>query len=143
MFGCCTADYRFWLVYESAVQKLKNRLTCSFLQPLFIAQSFDFAKINLLIFAEQITQICPIISQVAKFSDLRFVGRSGRGKSFTVSITINSHPNLVATYNKAIKVTVDGPREPRTKSRDLIQLSFRVLPPYSAEIISGKNSLIL
>jgi len=54
---------------------------------------------------------------VAKFSDLRFVGRSGRGKSFTVSITINSHPNLVATYNKAIKVTVDGPREPRTKSR--------------------------
>ena len=54
---------------------------------------------------------------VAKFSDLRFVGRSGRGKSFTVTITINSHPNLVATYNKAIKVTVDGPREPRTKSR--------------------------
>lgn len=54
---------------------------------------------------------------VAKFSDLRFVGRSGRGKSFTVSITINAHPNLVATYNKAIKVTVDGPREPRTKSR--------------------------
>jgi len=54
---------------------------------------------------------------VAKFSDLRFVGRSGRGKSFTVIITINAHPNLVATYNKAIKVTVDGPREPRTKSR--------------------------
>ena len=77
--------------------------------------------------------------QVAKFSDLRFVGRSGRGKSFTVSITINSHPNLVATYNKAIKVTVDGPREPRTKSRDLIQLSFRVLPPYSAEIICSKK----
>ena len=47
----------------------------------------------------------------------RFVGRSGRGKSFTVTITVNSHPSLVATYNKAIKVTVDGPREPRTKSR--------------------------
>ena len=56
-------------------------------------------------------------NQVAKFSDLRFVGRSGRGKSFTVTITVNCHPNLVATYNKAIKVTVDGPREPRTKSR--------------------------
>ena len=54
---------------------------------------------------------------MAKFSDLRFVGRSGRGKSFTVTITISGHPNLVATYNKAIKVTVDGPREPRTKSR--------------------------
>ncbi len=76
---------------------------------------------------------------MAKFSDLRFVGRSGRGKSFTVTITINTLPSLVATYNKAIKVindinrlkfkslnlghfvwfqvTVDGPREPRTKSR--------------------------
>ena len=56
-------------------------------------------------------------NQVAKFSDLRFVGRSGRGKSFTISIIINCLPALVATYNKAIKVTVDGPREPRTKSR--------------------------
>ena len=56
-------------------------------------------------------------NQVANFSDLRFVGRSGRGKSFTISIIINCIPALVATYNKAIKVTVDGPREPRTKSR--------------------------
>lgn len=57
-----------------------------------------------------------LVSKVAKFSDLRFVGRSGRGKSFSVSITINTSPVLVATYNKAIKVTVDGPREPRSKS---------------------------
>ena len=56
-------------------------------------------------------------NQLAKFSDLRFVGRSGRGKSFTISITINTKPMQVATYNKAIKVTVDGPREPRTKGR--------------------------
>nr|XP_023025620.1 segmentation protein Runt [Leptinotarsa decemlineata] len=55
--------------------------------------------------------------QVAKFNDLRFVGRSGRGKSFTLTITIGSLPyHQMATYNKAIKVTVDGPREPRTKS---------------------------
>lgn len=61
---------------------------------------------------------------VAKFNDLRFVGRSGRGKSFSISITIRSSitsspmcytPDQVATYNKAIKVTVDGPREPRSK----------------------------
>merc|ERR1712079_334904 len=39
-------------------------------------------------------------NQVAKFSDLRFVGRSGRGKSFTISIIINCLPALVATYNK-------------------------------------------
>ncbi|XP_031629349.1 segmentation protein Runt-like isoform X2 [Contarinia nasturtii] len=60
---------------------------------------------------------------VAKFNDLRFVGRSGRGKSFSVVITIRSSvnqqtlhpiPEQIATYNKAIKVTVDGPREPRS-----------------------------
>ena len=56
-------------------------------------------------------------NQLAKFSDLRFVGRSGRGKSFTISITIATKPMQMATYNKAIKVTVDGPREPRTKGR--------------------------
>lgn len=56
-------------------------------------------------------------NQLAKFSDLRFVGRSGRGKSFTITITIQTKPLQCATYNKAIKVTVDGPREPRTKSR--------------------------
>ncbi|XP_066991845.1 segmentation protein Runt-like [Anabrus simplex] len=55
-------------------------------------------------------------NQVAKFNDLRFVGRSGRGKSFMLTIVISSTPFQVATYNKAIKVTVDGPREPRTKS---------------------------
>ncbi|XP_063704171.1 protein lozenge-like [Culicoides brevitarsis] len=55
-------------------------------------------------------------NRVAKFNDLRFVGRSGRGKSFTLSITIQTDPPQVATYSKAIKVTVDGPREPRSKT---------------------------
>ncbi|XP_072394612.1 uncharacterized protein RunxA isoform X1 [Diabrotica undecimpunctata] len=55
-------------------------------------------------------------NQVAKFNDLRFVGRSGRGKSFTLTIMVSSSPPQVATYNKAIKVTVDGPREPRSKT---------------------------
>uniref|UniRef100_A0A6G1SG63 Segmentation protein Runt n=1 Tax=Aceria tosichella TaxID=561515 RepID=A0A6G1SG63_9ACAR len=54
--------------------------------------------------------------QVAKFNDLRFVGRSGRGKLFTLIITIHTCPMQVATFSKAIKVTVDGPREPRSKS---------------------------
>ncbi|CAB0005783.1 unnamed protein product [Nesidiocoris tenuis] len=56
-------------------------------------------------------------NQVAKFNDLRFVGRSGRGKSFTLTITVSSTPPQIATYSKAIKVTVDGPREPRSKTR--------------------------
>lgn len=38
------------------------------------------------------------------------------GKSFTLTITVSSNPPQVATYGKAIKVTVDGPREPRSKT---------------------------
>nr|XP_037876546.1 runt-related transcription factor 3 isoform X2 [Bombyx mori] len=56
-------------------------------------------------------------NRVAKFNDLRFVGRSGRGKSFSLTITISTNPPQVATYQKAIKVTVDGPREPRSKTK--------------------------
>uniref|UniRef100_A0A8C3IDG7 Runt-related transcription factor 2 n=1 Tax=Chrysemys picta bellii TaxID=8478 RepID=A0A8C3IDG7_CHRPI len=55
-------------------------------------------------------------NQVARFNDLRFVGRSGRGKSFTLTITVLTNPPQVATYHRAIKVTVDGPREPRSAS---------------------------
>ena len=42
------------------------------------------------------------------------------GKSFSLMITVGSTPPQVATYNKAIKVTVDGPREPRSKTREFI-----------------------
>ncbi|TRY77163.1 hypothetical protein TCAL_13744, partial [Tigriopus californicus] len=62
-------------------------------------------------------------NQVAKFNDLRFVGRSGRGKSFNLTITISSSPPQVAVYTKCMKVTVDGPREPRSKTRQ--QQHFR------------------
>lgn len=69
----------------------------------------------------EIRNNCAIMkNQVAKFNDLRFIGRSGRGKSFSLTITVASKPPIVATYCKAIKVTVDGPREPR---RHLHQLS--------------------
>lgn len=104
-------------------------------------------------------------NQVAKFNDLRFVGRSGRGqwiiiiiivihfhlfhfyppslpndplptegeiiarlfclitgKSFSLTIQISTVPFQVATYTKAIKVTVDGPREPRSKSSKFTSL---------------------
>ncbi|KAL3204744.1 hypothetical protein MRX96_011721 [Rhipicephalus microplus] len=60
-------------------------------------------------------------NQVAKFNDLRFVGRSGRGKSFTLTITLSTNPPQVATYAKAIKVTVDGPREPRQLAQAALQ----------------------
>lgn len=38
------------------------------------------------------------------------------GKSFTLTITVSTSPPQVTTYTKAIKVTVDGPREPRSKN---------------------------
>ena len=40
------------------------------------------------------------------------------GKSFNLTIIVASQPPQIATYNKAIKVTVDGPREPRSKTRE-------------------------
>ena len=69
-----------------------------------------------------------MIDGVAKFNDLRFVGRSGRGnedikeskslpsvlgKNFNLTITIHTRPLQVTVYAKCIKVTVDGPRQPR------------------------------
>lgn len=39
------------------------------------------------------------------------------GKSFSLTIVISTIPVQVASYMKAIKVTVDGPREPRSKMR--------------------------
>ncbi|KAF7280614.1 RUNX family transcription factor Runt related B isoform X2 [Rhynchophorus ferrugineus] len=77
-------------------------------------------------------------NQVAKFNDLRFVGRSGRGKSFTLTIIVSTSPPQVATYNKAIKVTVDGPREPRSKTR---QAGFHHFPfgprPFHPDPLTG------
>ncbi|XP_054268371.1 protein lozenge-like [Macrosteles quadrilineatus] len=71
--------------------------------------------------------------QVAKFNDLRFVGRSGRGKSFSITITISCNPPQVATYNKAIKVTVDGPREPRSKT-NLGQRPYLEASPFGSHL---------
>ena len=37
-----------------------------------------------------------VVEGVAKFTDLRFVGRSGRGKSFNLIITIHARPVQVS-----------------------------------------------
>ena len=60
---------------------------------------------------------------VAKFNDLRFVGRSGRGdyffqllgeififvpgKSFNLTITVHTSPLIVTVYTKCIKVRIN------------------------------------
>ncbi|WKX90861.1 hypothetical protein Q1695_009594 [Nippostrongylus brasiliensis] len=60
-----------------------------------------------------------VIRQVARFSDLRFVGKSGRGKNFHLTICVYTQPMMIAMVSKAIKVTVDGPREARTPNSAL------------------------
>lgn len=72
------------------------------------------------------------------------------GKSFTLTITVFTNPPQVATYQRAIKITVDGPREPRrhrqklddvkpgslafserlTELEQLRRSSMRVTPPH-------------
>eukprot|EP01134_Creolimax_fragrantissima_P003605 CFRG3605T1 len=52
---------------------------------------------------------------VATFDDLRFVGRSGRGKALAVSVHIHTEPVMIAQLYDHIKITVDGPREPRRR----------------------------
>lgn len=54
--------------------------------------------------------ICPFFAHFLPIS--LFVG-----KSFSLTICISTVPAQVTTYMKAIKVTVDGPREPRSKIR--------------------------
>uniref|UniRef100_A0A1I8JN81 Runt domain-containing protein n=1 Tax=Macrostomum lignano TaxID=282301 RepID=A0A1I8JN81_9PLAT len=70
-------------------------------------------------FAEMKNPVAYMNSQVAKFNDLRFIGaqwqRLKSGKFLNLSITIETYPPQIAVYSKAIKVTVDGPREPRSK----------------------------
>ncbi|XP_041982056.1 runt-related transcription factor 2-like [Aricia agestis] len=76
-------------------------------------------------------------NQVAKFNDLRFVGRSGRGKSFSLTIMLATSPPQVATYQKAIKVTVDGPREPRSKTRHHGFHPFHFGPRFAPDPLMG------
>ncbi|XP_072018704.1 runt-related transcription factor 1-like [Amphiura filiformis] len=78
--------------------------------------------------AELRNQTAVMKNQVARFNDLRFVGRSGRGKSLTLSIIVATSPPQVATYNRAIKVTVDGPREPR-RHRPKLEDPRGIAPP--------------
>merc|ERR1712176_1218991 len=53
----------------------------------------------------------------ARFNDLRFIGRSGRGKTFNLTLMIATNPPQIAIYHRSIKITVDGPREPRSEYR--------------------------
>lgn len=63
--------------------------------------------------------VAHINNHIAVFQDLRFIGRSGRGKYFHLVITVHTFPSQVAVFCNAIKVTIDGPRQPRNKNVEL------------------------
>uniref|UniRef100_A0A914DIY4 Runt domain-containing protein n=1 Tax=Acrobeloides nanus TaxID=290746 RepID=A0A914DIY4_9BILA len=66
---------------------------------------------------------------MARFSDLRFVGKSGRGKNFNLTITVHSTPvTQVAVVTGVIKVTVDGPRDSRNANKFIADYRKRPLP---------------
>uniref|UniRef100_A0A3P9NAF9 Runt-related transcription factor 3-like n=1 Tax=Poecilia reticulata TaxID=8081 RepID=A0A3P9NAF9_POERE len=76
----------------------------------------------------------------AHFNDLRFIGRSGRGKTFTLSINVLTSPPQIATVHRAIKITVDGPRLPRRqRQKEMKSGIFR--PPSSIDRRSFSSSL--
>ena len=43
---------------------------------------------------------CNRCSIDVQFNDLRFIGRSGRGKSFNLTIAVSCSPGIVAVYSK-------------------------------------------
>ena len=57
----------------------------------------------------------------------RWKSKKKTGKSFSLTITVSTNPPQVGTYTKAIKVTVDGPREPRSKSSKLSRVNQLLL----------------
>lgn len=60
-----------------------------------------------------------VVNGMARFNDLRFVGKSGRDTKFDVYIHVQTEPMRLFTYKNAIKVTVDGPRPPRLKNEKM------------------------
>ena len=61
---------------------------------------------------------CSLVRMVACEPALLNSADSISGKSFNLTIQISTSPPQIMTYNKCMKVTVDGPREPRSKTRE-------------------------
>ncbi|CDW52985.1 Runt domain containing protein [Trichuris trichiura] len=79
-------------------------------------------------------------NQVARFNDLRFLGKSGRGKMFTLTIIVHTWPPQVTTYDKAIKITVDGPRGSRKPKESS---ASSVAAPVVAPSSSGNTTILI
>ena len=47
------------------------------------------------------------------------INRSILGKTFNLTLMIATNPPQIAIYHRSIKITVDGPREPRSEYRSM------------------------
>lgn len=65
----------------------------------------------------KLTSLNVFVIFIVYIIELNLINFFFSGKSFTLTIQISTSPIQLATYSKAIKVTVDGPREPRSKIR--------------------------
>lgn len=76
--------------------------------------------------AELKNNVSRVFNGVARFDDLRFLGKSGRGTRFNVFLRFECDSSSVkhAVYANAIKVTVDGPRPPRYNNSNISTLDF-------------------
>ncbi|NXB76482.1 RUNX3 factor, partial [Donacobius atricapilla] len=81
-----------------------------------------------------------IFNQIARFVIFNQVSALSRGKSFTLTITVFTNPTQVATYHRAIKVTVDGPREPR-RHRQKLEDQAKPFPDRYGELERLRQSM--
>lgn len=78
--------------------------------------------------AELKNNVSRVFNGIARFDDLRFLGKSGRGTRFNVFLRFECEPRFKhAVYSNAIKVTVDGPRPPRHNNSNSNSF-FRIIP---------------
>lgn len=90
--------------------------------------------------AEVRNNMAPMRDQIACFNDFRFVGRSGRGRQFHLTITICTENRRVATVKGVIKVTKDGKRNKRKAKFEAISL---LQDDASPSYLAKRRSLVL
>ena len=75
-----------------------------------------------------------LIPRMITFLGLTFVLIFIPGKSFNLTISISTSPPQVAVYAKCMKVTVDGPREPRSKTSKYSVIVLSTTDPLSVRM---------
>lgn len=102
-------------------------------------QEYNVIKEIISLLTPEKVEVCFFLSNFFKFFSL------SAGKSFNLTIIISSNPPQIATYMKAIKVTVDGPREPRSKTSKFSNCELHLKSyflRFQVEFFLLKNNLV-